>query len=155
MDGKILYDTGNSPINGPVALVTVALLVGAMICLVIYFRQRRAKTLKPENGVVLLVVAALTGITGVVAAVSVIPDVIRPPVIERGRVLQVYDKLIDPENGVIVGMVKLSNGADVTLPDVLRAELKPGACVEITRTPATDYVLSARELSPDACLIAQ
>jgi len=151
--GKILYNIGGSPINGPVALLIIAMLIGTAACLFSYFRQKRAGTLKPETTWTLLILAGLAGITALVALVSVVPDVIQPPIVERGRVMQIYDKLADPENGVIVGMVKLSNGANVTIPDLLKIALKPGACVEITRTPATNYVLIARQLAPDACLI--
>ena len=155
MTEQVLYNMGPSPLNGPAVLVTLALGAIAIGCLWLYIRQRRAGTLKPETRVVLLLTALVVGGTALVAAVSVIPDLVQPPVVERGRVLQVYTKLVDPENDVIETHVTLSNGADVVIPDVLGNRLTPGSCVELTHTPATDYTIVARQLAPDACLGAQ
>ncbi len=155
MTEQVLYNMGPSPLNGPAVMATLALGAIAIGCLWLYLRQRRAGTLKPETRVVLLLTAIVVGGTALVAAVSVIPDLVRPPVVERGRVLNVYTKLVDPENDVIETHVALSNGADVVVPDVLGNRLAPGSCVELTHTPATDYTIVARQLAPDACLEAQ
>lgn len=155
MTEQMLYNLGPSPVNGPAVLVTLALVVAAVGCIWLYSRQRRAGTLKPETRVVLLLTALALGGTAIVAAVSVIPDLTQPPVVERGRVLNVYTKLVDPENDVIETHAALSNGADVVIPDVLGGRLQPGACVELTHTPATNYVFVARQLAPGACLGAK
>jgi hypothetical protein len=155
MTDQVLYNMGTSPLNGPAVLVTLALGAVAIGCLWLYFRQRRAGTLKPETRIVLLLTALIFGGTAVVAAVSVIPDLARAPVVERGRVLQVYTKLVDPENDVIETHVSLSNGTDVIVPDVLGSWLALGSCVELTHTPATNYTIVARQLAPNACLGAQ
>jgi len=155
MTDQVLYNLGPSPVNGPAVLVTLALAAAAIGCIWLYIRQRRAGTLKPETRVVLLFTALCLGGTALVAAVSVIPDLARPPVVERGRVLKVYTALVDPENDVTETHVTLSNGADVIVPEVLGGRLQPGACVELTHTPATDYAFVARQLAPDACLEAQ
>ncbi len=155
MTEQMLYNTGPSPLNGPAVLVILALGALAIGCLWLYIRQRRAGTLKPETRVVLLLTALVVGGTALVAAVSVIPDLARPPVVERGRVLKIYTKLVDPENEVSETHVVLSNGADVLVPEVLGGRLQPGSCVELTHTPATNYTIVARQLAPDACLGAQ
>lgn len=155
MPGQVLYNMGPSPLNGPAVMVTLALAAIAIGCLWLYFRQRRAGTLKPETRVVLILTAIVVGGTALVAAVSVIPDLTRPPVVERGRVLNIYTKLVDPENDVIETHVALSNGADVVIPDVLGNRLALGSCVELTHTPATNYTIVARQLAPEACLGAQ
>src|SRR5215472_14712958 len=135
MTDQVLYNLGPSPLNGPAVLATLALAAAAIGCIWLYIRQRRAGTLKPETRVVLLFTALCLGGTAVVAAVSVIPDLARPPVVERGRVLKVYTKLVDPENDVTETHVALSNGTDVVIPEVLGGRLQPGACVELTHTP--------------------
>jgi hypothetical protein len=155
MSEQVLYNMGSSPLNGPAVLVMLALGAAAIGCVWLYIRQRRAGTLKPETRVVLLLTALCLGGTAVVAAVSVIPDLAQPPVVERGRVLKVYIKMVDPENDVTETHVSLSNGSDVVIPEVLGGRLQPGACVELTHTPATDYAFVARQLAPDACLGAQ
>jgi hypothetical protein len=131
------------------------LFVLAIGCVVVYIRQRRAKTLKPEIGIALLAVAVFLGGTVLIAGISAVPDVLRPPAVDRGRVMRVYDKLVDPENDVIDTRVELSNGAVLSLPDALKTTLQPGSCVELTTTPATRFVLVAKQLAPDACLVTQ
>src|SRR5215831_9400749 len=101
MTEQVLYNLGPSPLNGPAIMVTVTLGLVAIGCIWLYVRQRRAGTLKPETRVVLLLTAVALGGTALVAAVSVIPDLAHPAVVERGRVLNVYTKLVDPENDVI------------------------------------------------------
>src|SRR5579859_2117253 len=123
MSGQVLYNMGSSPLNGPAILVMVLLGAAAIGCIWLYVRQRRAGTLKPESRIVLLLTALFLGGTAIVGAVSVIPDLARPPVVERGRVLNVYSKLVDPENDVIETHVTLSNGADVVIPEVLGPRL--------------------------------
>jgi hypothetical protein len=81
-----------------------------------------------------------------------LPDLLRPQGVERGRVLRVYSKLVDPENDVTLTYVSLSNGTDLVVPDVLGGKLVLGTCVELTHTPATNYVTVARQLAPDLCL---
>ncbi len=149
----MLYSLGNSPLQGPSVFLTL-ILVGALIaCGVIYAVRRRAHTLQPEARVVLIVVAACLSITLVMALLAILPDIVKPPVVERGRVLKVYSQIIDPESGP-VSRVALSNGADIIIPDLLSGKLVLGACVELTHTPATNNLLTAKQLAPTDCVSA-
>lgn len=127
----------------------LALVMGG--CAFIYYRQRRAGTLQPETRVVLITIMALVGITAVIVGISAIPDALQPPVVERGRVLRLYYQPTGSEGGR-VNHVVLSNGADVVVDDLLMPKLQPGTCVEMTRTPATKYVLVAKQLPADGCI---
>ncbi len=128
------------------------MLIGAIIfCALIYIRRQRAGTLKPEARVILLVTMSIIGLSLILAALSSIPDLIQPPVVEKGRVMRVYSQIIDPESGTVT-RVALSNGADLIVPDPLGAKLLINSCVEMTHTPTTQNLLSARQLAPDACL---
>ena len=152
MDGNYLYNMGGSVLNGPAVLGTVALALIAVGCAVVLVRQQRAGTLKPENKWALLLAILMIGGTALVVTASSLPDLLRPQLVERGRVLRVYTKLVDPENDVTLTYVTLSSGVDVVIPDVLSGRLVPGTCVELTYTPATSYVTMARQLAPDVCL---
>jgi len=153
MDGIYLYNMGGSVLNGPAVLITVILAAVAIGCLVVLLRQHRAHTLKPETKWTMLVVIAMAGGTALVVTMASLPDLLRPQVVERGRVLRVYTKLVDPENDVTLTFAALSSGGtDVVIPDVLGGKLVPGTCVELTHTSVTNYVTVARQLAPELCL---
>ena len=152
MNEIYLYNMGSGVINGPALLATVGLIAVALGCAVVLIRQRRAGILKPEIKWALLLSMAFTGGTALIASVASLPDLLRPEVVERGRVLRVYTKLVDPENDVTLTYASLSSGANVVVPEVLGGKLVPGTCVELTHTAATNYVTIARQLAPDLCL---
>mgnify|MGYP000423837528 CR=1 FL=1 len=151
MNATTLYSLGETPLNGPSMFVLLGLVVAMVICTVLFIQRRRAGTLQPEARVLLLVSMVCLSATIVLAVISLLPDILKPPVVERGRVLRVYTQIIDPE-AAPSSRVALSNGADLIIPDVLVPKLQLGICVEMTHTPATDNLLIARRLAPDACL---
>ena len=152
MNDSYLYNMGSGVINGPALLATLGLFALAAGCIVVLVRQRRAGALKPEIKWALLLSIAITAGTALVVTVASLPDVLRPEVVERGRVLRVYTKLVDPENDVTLTYASLSSGAVLVVPEVLGGRLVPGTCVELTHTAATNYVTVARQLAPDLCL---
>ncbi len=151
MEPRILYNLGANTVNGRSLFITVFLLIVTVACLYFYERRRRAGTLQPETRFILLTASLLVGGTLILFLVSSVPDMIQPPVIERGRVMKVYLKNGGPDSSPTT-WVKLSNGADLLVPDPLIDKLQTGACMEMTRTPATSYILVARQLAPDDCL---
>jgi hypothetical protein len=153
LDDKILYSLGSSPLQGPSVFFTLV-LIGALIgCFVIYRQRQRTHTLQPEARFVLLITAGCLSLTLVMALISILPDILRPSIVERGRVIKVYAQIIDPESGPIT-RVALSNGADMIIPDLLGNKLVLGACVELTHTPATNNLLTAKQLAPTDCISA-
>ncbi len=151
MEPKVLYYLGSSAVGGSTLFITASLAIATGVSVFFFLQRRHAGTLKPEMRFILLVVILILGGTTLLFGLSAIPDALRPPVIEKGRVLDIYRKRVDPDSDP-VSAVKLSNGADLQIPDVLRDKLVPGMCGEMTRTPFTNYVLIAKELNPDDCL---
>ncbi len=151
VEPKILYNLGPSAITGPSFVITLFLTVVVIGCVVIYTHQRRTKTLQPESRVVLFTVIGLAGGTALMIALSALPDLAQPPIIERGRVMRLYQQPTGAEGGR-VNHVVLSSGADLVVDDLLMPKLQTGTCVEMTRTPATKYVLVAKQLPLDGCI---
>jgi hypothetical protein len=151
LETKILYDQGVNAVTAQSLFIIVTLgLVTAGCFGAMYIRRRQGK-LSPELRWVLLTAGVLTGVTMLLFGLSALPDLITPPTVDRGRINKIYERRISAGDTPITRVV-LSNGADLQVPDGLVPELQAGACVELTRTASTGYILIARQLPVDACL---
>lgn len=151
MEPKILYNQGANAVFAQSTFIIVGLLLITLGCAIFYRTRRRQGRLGDELKWVLISVGALTGLTLVLFTASALPDMLAQPQVDRGRINRIYQKRLSAGESPIT-RVLLSSGVDLQVPDALVPDLKAGACVEMTRTAATGYVMIARQLAPDDCL---
>lgn len=151
MQEKVLYNQGANAVITQSIFIMVVLLAMTVGCLVFMQVRRRQGKLSVEMRWVLLSVSAVTGATFALFTLSALPDLLSPPLVDRGRINRIYQKQLAAAESPITHMT-LSTGVDLQVPDALVPDLKAGNCIEVTRAASSGYIMIAKELPIEACL---
>jgi hypothetical protein len=149
---KVLYSQGANAITSQSFFIMFVLLAATVGSLIFMQIQRRRGKLGVELKWVLICASGVTGATFLLFTLSALPDLVTPPKVDRGRINKIYQRQRAAAEAPIT-RVTLSNGADLQVPAALVPELKAGNCIEVTRGAASGYIMIAKELPIDACLV--